>query len=103
GVQIAHAGRVAAPDAAPSRLGGVYRSGTQAQTSGELSNRDVVVHRTVWMHWQMPPQSAPPVAGSQLSAGLSTHLPPPGHLMPAMPPQLTGFLSGTQAATGGHG
>ena len=51
----------------------------------------------------MPPQSAPPAVGSQLSLGSSTHLPPPGQGMPAMPPQATGFLSGTQEATGGQG
>src|SRR6187549_3619086 len=51
----------------------------------------------------MPPQSAPPVLGSQLSAGSSTHCPLPGHLMAAMPPQKTLGASGTQAAPDGQG
>ena len=65
--------------------------GTQAQTAGELSNLLSVVQSTFCTHEQMPPQSAPPLAGSQLSLGSSTHLPDPGHGIPAMPPQETPF------------
>ena len=42
------------------------------------------------MHEQIPPQSAPPAAGSQLSFGSSTHLPRPGQAIPAIPPQRAG-------------
>src|SRR3954465_12134218 len=66
------------------QTGGV--AGTQAQTDGELSNLLFVVHTTFWMHEQMPPQSAPPLAGSQMSLGSSTHLPMPGQALPVMPP-----------------
>ena len=39
-------------------------------------------------HWQMPPQSAPPWAGSHESLGSSTQLCALSwHWMPAMPPQ----------------
>jgi hypothetical protein len=41
------------------------------------------------MQEQIPEQSAPPAAGSQLSLGLSTHLPMPGHGVPANPPHET--------------
>jgi hypothetical protein len=37
---------------------------------------------------QMPEQSAPPVAGSQLSLGSSTHTNPSGHGKPASPPHM---------------
>src|SRR5216117_501188 len=49
----------------------------QAQTDGELSNFLSEVQSTVSTQVQMPPQSAPPWFGSQLSLGSSTHLPPP--------------------------
>jgi hypothetical protein len=64
-------------------------SGTHAQTLGELSKCEPTVHSTFSTHWQMPPQSAPPFAGSQPSFGSSTHLPAPGHAIPAIPPQDT--------------
>ena len=64
-------------------------TGTHAHTDGELSKVLPWTHRTFWMHEQIPEQSAPPVAGSQLSFGLSTHLPMPGHGVPANPPQET--------------
>jgi hypothetical protein len=38
--------------------------------------------------WQIPEQSAPPVAGSQLSFGSSTHTNPSGHGKPASPPHM---------------
>src|SRR6266700_3544256 len=78
-------------------------AGTHEQTLGELSNFVPATQATFWMHWHMPPQSAPPLFGSQLSLGSSTHLPKPGHWMPAMPPQNTLGASGTHAATGGQG
>src|SRR5215207_1218558 len=37
---------------------------------------------------QIPEQSAPPVAGSQLSLGTSTHTNPSGHGKPANPPHM---------------
>jgi len=37
---------------------------------------------------QMPEQSAPPVAGSQLSPGSSTQTNPSGHGKPASPPHM---------------
>src|SRR5829696_1472522 len=37
---------------------------------------------------QIPEQSAPPVAGSQLSLGSSTHTNPSGHEKPASPPHM---------------
>jgi hypothetical protein len=36
---------------------------------------------------QIPPQSAPPLSGSQPSPGLSTHVMPVGQGTPRMPPQ----------------
>jgi len=63
--------------------------GTQAHTDGELSNLWVDTQSAVSRQEQMPPQSAPPWAGSQLSLGSSTHFPPPGHALPAMPPHET--------------
>jgi hypothetical protein len=63
-------------------------SGTQAQTCGDESKWDPSTQRTFSTQTQMPPQSAPPFAGSQLSLGSSTHVPPPGQGMPAMPPQV---------------
>jgi hypothetical protein len=42
---------------------------------------------------QMPPQSAPPRAGSQLSLGLSMHEVPAAQGIPAMPPQVLGVVS----------
>ena len=66
-------------------------TGTQAHTEGELSNLLLAVQSTFSTHEQTPPQSAPPLAGSQLSLGSSTHLPEPGHGIPAMPPQETPF------------
>src|SRR5438552_17522801 len=67
-------------------------SGTHAQTNGDESNFEPLVQMAVSTHVQMPPQSAPPFSappfrGSQLSLGSSTHLPAPGHGLPAMPPQ----------------
>src|SRR5262249_18532390 len=71
--------------------------GTHLQTAGELSNRVPCWHAPPFeLHWQMPPQSAPPLFGSQSSLGSSTHSPPPGHRMPAMPPQAT---DGVQSCT----
>ena len=64
-------------------------TGTQVQTDGELSKRLPWTHSTFSMHEHIPGQSAPPVAGSQLSFGSSTHLPMPGHGVPASPPQET--------------
>src|SRR6516162_3812312 len=68
-------------------MGGVC--GTQEQTLGELSKTVPATHDTLSMHEQIPPQSAPPAFGSQLSLGSSTHLPRPGQGKPAMPPQPT--------------
>jgi len=63
---------------------------TQAQTDGELSKLVLAGQRTVPPeHRQMPAQSAPPVLGSQLSEGSSTHVPAPGHAVPASPPHDT--------------
>jgi len=79
--------------------------GTHAQTDGELSNLWVDVQRTVSTQEQMPPQSAPPWAGSQLSLGSSTHFPPPGHALPAMPPHETAFdthLPASQCVPAAH-
>jgi hypothetical protein len=46
---------------------------------------------------QIPPQSAPPNHGLQLSVGSSTHMPLPGHGNAAMPPQVFFVLeSGVQ-------
>src|SRR5438067_31815 len=59
------------------------------------------MHETVSTHWQMPPQSAPPLLGSQPSLGSSTQWPPPGQGMPAMPPQLGAFC-GTQVPCNGQ-
>lgn len=44
---------------------------------------------------QTPPQSFPPLAGSQSSRGSSTHFCPSGHLKAAMPPQKAGLLTHT--------
>src|SRR4051794_38768440 len=66
---------------------GTPASGTQAQTEGELSKWNPLRQSTVSTQAQMPPQSAPPLRGSQSSLGSSTHLPPPGQGMPAIPPQ----------------
>src|SRR3954468_7963414 len=63
--------------------------GTHAQTEGELSNLLLTAQATLWTHAQMPPQSAPPRVGSQLSFGSSTHLPIPGQPPPPMPPHRT--------------
>src|SRR5206468_10437566 len=63
--------------------------GTHAQTEGELSNRLSAVQKTFCTQEQMPGQSAPPAVGSQVSLGSSTHLPNPGHALPANPPQDT--------------
>jgi hypothetical protein len=81
--------------------GGVWR--TQLHTLGELSNTVPAAHATFWTQLQMPPQSAPPAFGSQLSLGSSTHAPRPGQAIPAMPPQRTSGASGTQDAIGGQG
>jgi len=60
---------------------------THAQTDGGPSNLVSAGQLTaLCSHEQMPPQSAPPRVGSQLSRGSSTHLPRPGHALPAMPP-----------------
>jgi hypothetical protein len=67
--------------------GGAF--GTQVQTEGELSKVLVVVQRTFWTQLQMPAQSAPPAAGSQLSLGSSTQRPNPGHGFPVNPPHAT--------------
>jgi len=64
--------------------------GTHAQTDGEPSNFASLVQAWLWTHLQMPPQSAPPAFGSQLSLGSSAHWPCPGHAMPAKPPHVTG-------------
>jgi len=64
-------------------------TGTQAHTDGELSKVLPWTHSTFSTHEQSPEQSAPPAAGSQLSFGLSTHLPRPGHGVPANPPHET--------------
>src|SRR4051812_30791610 len=63
----------------PPQLGpeGGVVDGTQAHTEGEESKVDPFVHNTFSIQEQMPPQSAPPVAGSHESLGLSTHLPMP--------------------------
>jgi hypothetical protein len=63
--------------------------GTQAQTDGELSNWLPCTQATFCTHEQIPGQSAPPAAGSQLSFGSSTHLPPPGQGAPMNPPHET--------------
>jgi hypothetical protein len=62
--------------------------GTQAQTWGDESKCVPWMQSTVSMQLQIPMQSAPPLAGSQLSVGSSTHLPPPGQGVPARPPQV---------------
>lgn len=61
---------------------------THAQIVGEGSKTSPFTHSTFSTHWQIPPQSAPPLFGSQLSLGLSTQVPPPGHFRPAIPPQV---------------
>src|SRR4051812_12043008 len=79
-------------------------SGTHAHTDGDESNFEPLVQRTVSMQLQMPPQSPPPLVGSQLSHGSSTHLPIPGQALPVKPPQVVagrGVTSGTQAHTDG--
>src|SRR4051812_12148630 len=82
-------------------------SGTHEQTAGDESNFEPLTQRTVSTHEQMPPQSAPPLAGSQLSVGSSTHLPIPGQALPVMPPHVVagggGVTSGTHAHTDGDG
>ena len=79
--------------------------GSQAQTLGEGFQTVPYAHGGgIVGHWQTPPQSAPPLVGSQSSVGSSTHWPMPGHLMPAIPPHWTGGTgSGTQTPTGGQG
>jgi hypothetical protein len=77
--------------------------GTQAHTLAELSKVDPFTQRTFSTHVQTPPQSAPPLAGSQPSVGSSTHLPAPAHWIPAKPPQVTLGASWTQAPFGGQG
>src|SRR5205085_9120716 len=52
---------------------------------------------------QMPPQSAPPLLGSQLSLGSSTQLWPAVQGKPPNPPQWVTVGSGTQVARGGQG
>src|SRR4051812_26844770 len=47
----------------------------------------------------MPPQSAPPAFGSQLSLGSSMHAPAPGQAIPAKPPQRTASAGGGQLVT----
>jgi hypothetical protein len=64
-------------------------AGTQAQTDGSPLKTELAVQSTFCTHEQIPGQSAPPAAGSQPSLGLSTHLPSPGHGIPASPPQET--------------
>jgi hypothetical protein len=75
-------------------------TGTHAQTDGELSNLLFASHATFCTHWQIPPQSAPPLAGSQLSLGSSTHLPNPGQGLPAMPPHAGPAGGGLHAQVG---
>jgi hypothetical protein len=102
---------VAASGAGPGHFsggqvgGGAF--GTHVQTEGELSNVLFAVHRTFWTQLQMPAQSAPPAAGSQLSLGSSTQRPNPGHGFPANPPQATFALThfpvaGSQLEPVGH-
>ena len=69
--------------------GFVAVSGTQAHTLGDVSKCEPITQRAFAMHWQIPPQSAPPLAGSQSSLGSSTHWPAPGQGNPAIPPQNT--------------
>ena len=62
-------------------------TGTHAQTDGEPSNLLSAGQLTaLCAHEQIPPESAPPRAGLQLSRGSSTHLLIPGHGIPAIPP-----------------
>src|SRR5437870_3847044 len=78
-------------------------AGTHPQILTDLSNTSVLAQSTFCTHWQTPPQSRPPLFGSQASRASSTQLPPPGHLIAPRPPQNSRSGSGTQAATGGHG
>jgi hypothetical protein len=73
---------------------------TQAQTDGELSQTRSGGHSAGCLQTHMPPQSAPPLAGSQESVGSSTQAPLPGQGLAAKPPQWT---CGTHSATGGQG
>jgi len=76
--------------------------GVQAQTWGSEFHSLPWMQSTVAgpMQVQMPPQSAPPFLGSQLSLGSSMHSPAPGHGRPAKPPQCCGLGSGSVG--GGH-
>src|SRR5262249_44530573 len=81
--------------------------GTQAQTDGELSNLLFTVQRTFWTQVQMPPQSAPPAFGSQVSLGSSVQRPKPGQGFPVIPPHETFVLmhfpvAGSQSVPAGH-
>ena len=67
----------------------------QAQTLGVLFHCIPIVQVAVLVQVQIPPQSAPPIFGSQLSFGSSMQSPMPGHGRPAKPPQVGGFGSST--------
>src|SRR5262245_31271419 len=77
--------------------------GTQAHTPGEPSHLLSWSQVATISQVQMPPQSAPPWLGSQLSVGSSTQVPEPGHPRPVIPPQVMRSSSGTHLATGGQG
>src|SRR5262249_49082817 len=62
-------------------------SGTQVQTSGLGSKCVPALQVSVAGQTQMPPQSAPPWAGSQWSRGSAMHWPAPGQGNRARPPQ----------------
>src|SRR5690348_3283648 len=53
-------------------------SETQSHTLLALSNSEPGGQLVVWLQMHTPPQSAPPLAGSQLSVGSSMHSPMPG-------------------------
>ncbi|MEO7670221.1 MAG: hypothetical protein ABIW57_12835 [Polyangia bacterium] len=75
---------------------------TQSQTCGDESNTSPVAHEEPALHWQMPPQSAPPAFGSHESPGSSTQLAWPGQANPAIPPQRNDGIS-THTAMPGQG
>src|SRR4051794_20840498 len=62
--------------------------GWHAHTLGLGSNVEPCAHLASALQALPPPQSAPPWFGSQPSFGTSTHVPSPGQVKPAKPPQL---------------
>jgi hypothetical protein len=76
-------------------------AGTQAHTEGDGFQTVPLLQSAMTRQAQMPPQSAPPRRGWQLSLGSSSQLPPPAQRIPAMPPQRG--PSGTQVGAPGQG